>query len=257
MSPVSTLRSSAEERVSGGVRVRLDLRVAGDTVPAVLLRPTGPTTGAAGTAPAALLLHGYSSRGDVMARGAGEALLRRGVASLAPDLPVHGTRGDPLSLAQTRNPLEVVRLWRLALREAELALGFLGTQPGVNPGQLGVLGYSLGSYLALALAARTGDVRAVVLAAGGDLPNGTPFTAPARALFDPLRAVQNLGGRPLLMESGRHDPVIRPEQAERLYAAAHEPKTLRWWDAGHTLPAAASEDAATWLATRLRGGNGG
>ncbi len=65
--------------------------------------------------------------------------------------------------------------------------------------------------------------------------------------------MKRLNGRPLLMVNGRHDPVIRPEQAQRLFDAAGEPRELRWWDAGHALPPAAVDEAAAWLAARLGG----
>jgi fermentation-respiration switch protein FrsA (DUF1100 family) len=50
---------------------------------------------------------------------------------------------------------------------------------------------------------------------------------------------------------GRYDRTIPPQHAERLFEAAAEPKELRWWDAGHILPAEAISDAAAWLAARL------
>jgi uncharacterized protein len=53
------------------------------------------------------------------------------------------------------------------------------------------------------------------------------------------------------MVSGRHDRTIRPEQAERLFAAAMEPKEIQWWDAGHYLPEAAIGAAAEWLKRHL------
>ena len=225
--------------------MQLTLKVGGETVPAFLLRPAVPTGAAA------LLLHGLSSRGAVMAGEVGGELLRRGVVSLSPDLPLHGERGDPLALQGVRNPLEVARLWRLALHEAEAGVQFLRSAEGGGARRLGVVGYSLGSFLALTLAARVREVDAVVLAAGGDLPVGTPLTTLARTLVDPVRAVRHLGGRPLLMLSGRADPVIRPDQAERLFAAAGEPKELRWWNGGHTPPAGAIEGAAEWLSGKL------
>jgi uncharacterized protein len=40
---------------------------------------------------------------------------------------------------------------------------------------------------------------------------------------------------------------MRPDQAQRLFDAADEPKELRWWDAGHYLPPEASMEAADWL----------
>jgi uncharacterized protein len=232
--------------IPNGTRTRLTFPAGGGAVPAVWLRPAAPAPGQ----PAALLLHGFSSRGDVMAETVGRALLRRGVASLSPDLPVHGTRGNPLELQALRNPLELARLWRLALREAEAGVDFLREEAG----QVGIVGYSLGSFLAVILASQRTQVGAVALAAGGDLPGGTPLTAVARIVADPLRAARKLGERPLLMLNGRHDPVIRPEQAERLYAAASGPKELRWWDGGHAVPAGAVEEATEWLVGQLRTG---
>ncbi|WP_102126991.1 alpha/beta hydrolase family protein [Deinococcus planocerae] len=250
MSSAPTHALREETSVPGGTRLRLDLRVAGASVPAVLQLPTvSPGV----RVPAALLLHGYSSRADVMADSVGTALLRRGVASLAPDLPLHGTRGNPLELQSLRNPLEVARLWRLALREGAAGVEFLRSHPAVRPDGVALVGYSLGTFLGVTVAAQSREVRALVLAAGGDLPLGTPLTAVARAIVDPPRAVRSLAGRPLLMVNGRHDPVIRPDQAERLFQAASQPKELRWWNGGHSVPQAVVEDSAEWLAARLRG----
>ena len=90
-----------------------------------------------------------------------------------------------------------------------------------------------------------------MLAAGGDLPTQTPFGPLMRAVVDPLRAVGKLAGRPLLMVNGRLDRTIRPDQAERLFAAANEPKELRWYDGGHYIPPAMVGDAVGWLVDRL------
>ena len=235
-----------EEPIPGGRQLALDVQAEGLSVPALLQLPD-----ASGPVPAALLLHGFSNRKEVMADSVGRSLLRLGVASLAIDLPMHGSRGNPLDLQNTRNPLEAVRLWRLALREAALGVRFLRGRQGVDAARVGVVGYSLGSFLAVTLAAAEPDLGPVVLTAGGDLPD-SPLTRVARAVVDPPRAVKRLNGRPLLMVNGRHDPVIRPEQAQRLFDAAGEPKELRWWDAaGHALPPAAVDEAAAWLAARL------
>ena len=102
------------------------------------------------------------------------------------------------------------------------------------------------------VAADNREVRAVVLAAGGDLPPQTPFASLVRTVADPLRAVRALAGRPLLMVHGKRDRTVLPAQAERLFAAAGEPKTLEWYDAGHWLPDRSIEDAAAWLADVMR-----
>lgn len=250
----------AEALLRGGRRWRVDLDVGGAGVPAVLLLPdatpvasdTGDAAGRARPSPhgaaGALLLHGYSSRKELMVETVGEALLRRGLASLAIDLPLHGDRAAPVQEQALRNPLLLLRQWKLAIAEATAALHLLGDVPGVDRGRLALVGYSMGAYLAVTVAAAEPAARAVVLAAGGDLPERTPLAALVRRVADPRAAVRALRGRPLLMVHGRQDRTVRPEQAERLFAAAGEPKTLRWWDAGHYLPPAAIDEAAAWLA---------
>lgn len=237
-----------EKAVAGGRRLVLDFRVGEkeDRVPAVLLLPDAEEAVAG-----AVLLHGYSSRKEHMADHVGRALLQNGMASLAIDLPLHGDRSDPLQAQSARNPLALARLWRAALKESRLAVRYLAARKEVDAERIGVAGYSLGSFLAVAMAADDPSVRAVVLAAGGDLPAGTPLATIARAVADPLRAVRKLGGRPLLMVHGKEDRTVRPDQAERLYAAAREPKEICWWSAGHYLPDAAIRHAAGWMAERL------
>jgi dienelactone hydrolase len=229
-------------------RHSLRLHVGDAVVPAILLLPPS----AAHPVPAALLLHGYSSRKERMADTVGRALASRGVASLAIDLPLHGDRDDPLQRQSLLNPLAVVRHWRLALAECTAALDCLSEHERYDPERLAIVGYSLGGYLAIASAARDKRVRAVVLAAAGDLPLGTPFERLIRTVADPLKAVRRLSGRPLLMTHGRYDRTVRPNDADRLFAAAGEPKEMRWWNTGHILPAEATEDAAAWLAGQLR-----
>jgi len=244
-------RVLGEQAVPGGRAVRLTFRVddgSGESapVPGLLRLP-----GAAGRVPAALLLHGYASRKEDMAESAGDALLTMKVASLSIDLPLHGDRGDPLELRSMRNPLELAGRWRIAIDDAILGLRYLSARPEIDRDRLALVGYSLGSYLALAVAERDRSARAMVLAAGGDLPDFA-FAPLLRAVVDPVRAIRALDGRPLLMVHGRRDRTILPEQAERLFAAAGQPKEIQWWDAGHYLPDAAVLRAAGWLADRLR-----
>ncbi|MEJ7811369.1 MAG: alpha/beta fold hydrolase [Gemmatimonadaceae bacterium] len=248
--PKKIYQSVREERqVSGGRRIRLELRgERTEPVPAILLLPP------AAPAPAALLLHGYTSHKERVADSLGSALLAEGIASLAIDLPLHGERerDEVPDIAAARSPLEMIRRWRAASEDCTLALRYLGAHRGVDSERLALVGYSLGAFLGLSVAAREPAVRAVVLAAGGDLPDGSPFTALVRTMVDPLRSVRKLAGRPLLMVHGKWDRTVRPPQAERLFAAASEPKEIRWWDAGHILPEPAVADAARWLADRLR-----
>ena len=215
-------------------------------VPAVLLLPEAPEP-----APAALLLHGYGSHKEQMADSVGRALLEAGLASLSVDLPLHGERERSVDADAVRNPLALVAQWRAAQAECRQALEWLESHSAVDGRRLALAGYSMGAFLGVIVAAQSSVVRAVVLAAGGDLPEGTPFERIIRTVADPLHAVRARRGRPLLMVHGRRDRTVRPEQARRLFEAAGEPKDLRWYDAGHWLPDRAVRDAATWLAERL------
>jgi uncharacterized protein len=222
-------------------RRTLTLELAGAPVPSIMLLPDG-----SGPFPAALLLHGYSSSKERLADTFGRALAVRGIASLAIDLPLHGARDDAMIEEARRNPLGLVQHWKMALAEALSAIGWLARHDAIDEGRLNVTGYSLGSYVALQTATAGDNVRSVIVAAGGDLP-ATPWTSMVRMISDPLRSIRSLAGRPLLMLHGRHDRTIAPDQAQRLYDAATQPKELRWYDAGHVLPGAAGDDAAMWL----------
>jgi dienelactone hydrolase len=238
----ATSNTRGEERV-------LDLVHGTERVPSTLLLPSG-----ARSAPAVLLLHGFSSNKERMTQSVGRALLQRGVASLALDLPFHGERNGASGALPYRNPIALVAAWRSAVREARAAIEWLGGQPEVDGARLGVLGYSLGGFLALMTASEEPAVRVITLAAAGDLPDSTPYVSLLRRAVDPLRAVRRLAGRPLLLVNGRRDTTTRPEQAERLFACAEEPKELSWYEGGHWPPASAIEYAAEWTAAQLRTG---
>lgn len=240
----ATSAAAGEER-------SLELVHGAERVPATLLRPAGRR--AAPAVPAVLLLHGFSSSKERMTQSVGRALQRRGVASLALDLPFHGERDGGRDEIPYRNPLALVAAWTTAVREARGAIEWLAAQPEVDGDRIGVVGYSLGGFLALMTASEDPTVQVVTLAAAGDLPDATPYAALVRRAVNPLRAVRALRGRPLLLVNGRRDTTTRPAQAERLFAYAEEPKELRWYEGGHWPPPSAIEGAAEWTAERLAG----
>ena len=237
----------SERTIDGGAEIQLSYRTdGGHPVPAVLTVPDSDVR-----APAALLLHGYSSRKEVMAGAVGRALLAHGIASLAIDLPLHGTRADPVQAQSARNPLHMMQLWRQGIEDARLGIRYLQARADIDSARIAIVGYSMGAFLSVVIAADEPAIKAVVVAAGGDLPQDTPFSAMARMVADPLRAVRRLEGRPLLIVHGKRDRTVKPDQAQRLFDAAHEPKEIRWWDAGHHLPHEASDHAAAWLRQKL------
>lgn len=238
----------AARDVARGRRFDVELPTKPERVPGILLLPN-----AGEPAAAALLLHGAGSTKERMADSTGVALLKRGVASLAIDLPLHGERGGSLEEAAGRNPLQLVQTWRRAVDEARQALHMLAEHPPIDPRRLALVGFSLGAFLGVIVASQDQLVRAVMLHAAGDLPEGIPFAPIVRTVADPLRAAKRLAPRPLLMVHGRGDRTVKPAQAERLYAAASEPKELRWYAGGHWLPAPVIDESAGWLAAQLAG----
>jgi pimeloyl-ACP methyl ester carboxylesterase len=240
-----TVHERSARDIAGGRRILLSIED-GEHVPGLLLLPTTRQRG-----PAALLLHGYSSRKERMSEVIGMSLLRRGIASLAIDLPLHGERDGEVESLSYRNPFELVQRWRLAISEAGLGLRFLAAHSAIDGARLALVGYSLGSFLGVIVAAQEPLVRAVVLAAGGDLPTRLPFAAIVRTVADPLRAVRKLVGRPFLMVNGRFDRTVTAEQAQRMFAAAGEPKELRWYAGGHWPPPNEVDAAVAWLERQL------
>ena len=215
-------------------------------MPAILQVPDG--TEKVG---AALLLHGFTARKEEIADSIGRAMLQNGIASIAPDLPLHGARAGGLERLSLENPLTLISNWRLALREATQAIDFLAGLPRVDAGRIAIVGYSLGSYLSVFTAADDPRIKAVALIAGGDLPARTPFATLVRTIADPAREVRKLAGRPLFMMHGTRDRVILPDEARALFAAASEPKEIRWYEGPHWPPYAVVREVAEWVATRL------
>lgn len=237
----------AARDVPSGVRYDLEIVNGEERVPGILLMPH-----TAEPVAAALLLHGFGSRKERMANTMGNALMLAGVAALAVDLPLHGARDGSLPDLTNANPMGLLGTWNSAVQEARAALEYLTAHERIDQRRMGIVGYSIGSFIANIVAAETPSMRAVVLAASGDLPEGLQFESLVRAVVDPLRAVRRVGGRPLLMVNGRFDRIVTPSQAERLFAAAPEPKTMRWYGGGHWPPAGDITYAAEWLTVQLQ-----
>ena len=66
----------------------------------------------------------------------------------------------------------------------------------------------------------------------------------------PIEPIKWIGraDAPILFQSGRNgDEIVPPADARKYQQAAQEPKEVRWYDAGHRIPAEAACDAARWL----------
>jgi dienelactone hydrolase len=225
--------------------MRISIETPGEQVPGVFILPSSPTR-----VPGALLLHGLSSTKERMSESVGRELADRGVASLAIDLPLHGAREGDLAALTPARPFKIIAQWKLAITDAVAALDHLSAHPSIDSSRLAIVGYSLGAFLSVQLAAADSRVEGIVLAAGGDLPDDLPFQSLVRSVADPVKSIKRLN-KPVLMINGEYDRTVTPAQARRLHEAAREPKTIRWYRGGHWPPPAELDAAAEWVSDCL------
>jgi dipeptidyl aminopeptidase/acylaminoacyl peptidase len=205
-------------------------RLAGWFIPARTAAPS----------PGIVLSHGWGrSRAELLPHA--DFLHRAGFAVLAFDYRHRGeSGGDAVTMG---------------LREQDdllAALDTLSSRPEVDAERIGVLGMSMGAVVAVLVAAGDERVRAVV----AECPYATNETIMTRSLrhyfrlpsfplaalakwvierrlgqrlagAQPLQAVNALGPRPLFIMADERDAVIGPQETERLFQAAGEPK--RFW----------------------------
>ncbi|HVC08790.1 MAG TPA: alpha/beta hydrolase [Elusimicrobiota bacterium] len=133
-------------------------------------------------------------------------------------------------------------------KDARAALRLLSRYPRVNSKRLGVLGYSLGGWVALHLAAQSALAAAAVMAPALPRPDNPQdeiyFHKNCRTLAIPrprevwaqyLKAgraerpqeyLPRIAPAPLLFVQGLSDRLVPPAATARLYALAREPKAL-------------------------------
>jgi uncharacterized protein len=236
---------------------------AGGRVPAFLYVPAGK-----GPFPALIAQHGLPGSRNSVSRTA-NAFASAGVVVLAITAPFGrpdaSAREGPITLTP-RDSAEQVQL----IQDLRRGVDLLASRPDVDPKRIGYIGYSYGGAMGgLVVAAESRLVAAVLAVGDGGLvthftgpedENGPLASMPAPArdawlnAMRPIEPIRFIGRSrvPLLLQSGRQDQLVPPADAERYQAAAGEPKTIKWYDAGHGLTAEASADAARWLARYLR-----
>lgn len=180
---------------------------------------------------------GYrGSKSDLI--GIGSAMWRAGFNVLLFDYHGHGAgRGAPVTLAYRE------------LHDFFAALDY--TQRRIPQARIGVLGFSMGGAIAILGAAQRPEVRVVVadspFATHHDVVShnvqrviripGQPFASISDYFLlrsagyrgrdvAPIRVIDKLAGRPLLLIHGTDDDMIPVSHAHRLFEAAHEPKEL-------------------------------
>ena len=234
-----------DDRVEGDVRLRRVRYAGGDgaVVPAVVLQPSPVSA----SGPAVVLQHGANtSKDDYYIQAPARRWAKQGWTVLAIDLAEHGERA-------TSSPTDPLVRRRLITKPAFMAqsvsdltagVDLLSTMPGVDPMRVAYCGFSLGGMLGTVFTAGEQRIRAAAIVIAGSFAyqryweRGTTDEERDRRrraaeATDPAFFAATIAPRPFLMVNTVDDPVFPREAVETLFAAAREPKELRWRPGTH------------------------
>lgn len=233
-----------DERIEGDVRLRRVRYPGGDgaIVPAVVLQPAT----LAASAPAVVLQHGANtSKDDYYIQAPARRWARQGWTVLAIDLAEHGERAtstptDPLIRRRlVTKPAFVAQ----SLADLSAGIDLLTATEGVDPARIGYAGFSLGGMLGTVFTAGEPRVRAAAIVIAGSFAHqrywerGTEEERERRRraaeATDPAFFAGAIAPRPFLMVNTTDDPIFPRAAVETLFAAAGEPKELRWRPGTH------------------------
>lgn len=193
---------------------QVDLQVNGDGAYAYVAQPDDDATH-----PGVVLIQEWWGI-EPHVRGLAQKLAAEGFVVAVPDL-YHGRVAT-----EPDDAMKMVMLLRQhierACGEIIATLQTLKALPGVEPKKLGLIGFCVGGTLAYTVAARSGDLGAVV-----------PFYAGG---YDPTPEDVAQVSAPVLAIYGRHDqgiPQTLVAKIERMYRDAGKDITVRMYDAGH------------------------
>ena len=216
-----------------------------------------------GSRPGIVLMHGMPSNARAMA-GQGQGLAAHGAVVIAIDAPFARRSGQPVRL-NLEDRAEQVQL----MKDLQRAVDVLRTLPNVDDDRIAYLGISYGAAMGALFVGIERRIKAGVLVVGdGGLVSH--FTGPEDANFlagmscatrvnwframapvEPVRFIPHATPTPLLLQNGRLDNLVPMADAELLHAAAPQPKTIRWYDAGHGLNQQAMVDRHEWLNAQI------
>lgn len=232
----------------------------------------------AGKHPLVVLLHGLGGNKEHALRMYGDALLASNCAVLALDAPNHG-QSQGLAARTIMEKLNL-QLERLSVRRdlvaeayqldsdsfetfftgvihdgvlnCRLALDHVLRRTDIDATRVQAIGNSMGAMMGVILASVDPRIKSVCLISGGDpiydrIESSQHAKKELNLRAAPSLYAPKLAGRPVVMFNGLSDQTIPPQSAERLFAAAQDPKQIRWYASGHALPKFAISEAIAWV----------
>lgn len=219
----------------------------GDRVSGIVVRPLDETEGR----PGVLFVHGSGgSRVDFL----DEAILLAKQGAVALTIDSAFARSERPDVQAGMEPIATTRALMIQTTEDVLrGLDVLVERYGVDPGRLALVGYSMGVQPATLAASLEPRLKALVVMAGRAYPSGRTSDPEAARAFGPLDTVHYVGHvapASILFQGGKADTVIGRAEMNDLYAAASEPKEMRWYAGGHGL-LSTKDERLSWLGRRL------
>jgi dienelactone hydrolase len=215
-----------------------------------------------GPRPGVVVMHGLPGTAKGMA-GAGQSYAQHGAVVIAIDAPFSRRTGPALTFtAQDRT--EQIQV----IKDLQRAVDVLRSRPNVDHGRIAYVGFSWGGATGALFVGIERRLKAAALVVGhaGQVSHATGpvghkiiATLPcarrvawvrAMAPVEPVRFV-GYANVPLLLQNGRSDEFIPNYEAEELHRAAPEPRTIRWYDTGHSLGLKAQMDSHDWLSGQI------
>ncbi|MFC2079581.1 alpha/beta hydrolase family protein [Candidatus Bipolaricaulota bacterium] len=147
--------------------------------------------------------------------------------------------------------------------ELRRAMDLLLEQPSVDPERFAYIGHDFGAMYGAIMGSVDPRPSCYTLMAGTPrLPDwflyyprleGAEREAFIREMkpLDPIEHIGQLSPAPILFQLGKDDFHVPVERGEEFFAAAQDPKELRWYEAKHGLNNQATEDRIEWVTRQL------
>jgi dienelactone hydrolase len=209
--------------------------------------------------PGIVLMHGMPGNARSMA-GLGQMLAERDAVAIAIDAPFARRGGSPIQFS-TQDRAEQIQL----IKDLQRAVDVLRAHANVDDERIAYLGISYGGAMGALFVGIERRIKAAVLVVGdGGLvshmtgPEDVNFMAGlscatrlnwfrAMTPIEPIRFIGHASPIALLLQNGRLDTLVPAADAQALQTAASQPRTIRWYDAGHGLNQQAMFDRMDWL----------
>ena len=228
---------------------------AGGTVTGLLFDPVTRSS----LRPGMVLMHGMPGTANSMA-GLGQQLAEQGAVAIAISAPFNRRAGSTVRFS-SEDRAEQIQL----IKDLQRAVDVLRSRANVDDERIAYLGISYGGAMGALFVGIERRIKAAVLVVGdGGLVSH--FTGPEDSNFmaslscavrldwfhdmapiEPIRFIAHASPTPLLLQSGQLDNLVPVADAQALHTAAPQPKTIRWYSAGHGLNQQAAFDRHDWL----------